>query len=225
MIPRRFPGETAIVSGTGPSLTPDTIELCNQARQDGKARIFAANRAIDVLDADVFHACNWQFYAEYYDRLKDKPCDKWTTRPELEGKYKGVEYIEERWKDGLSKDPSYIHAHHGTGPQLVNIAYLYGCTRLLLVGWDMRYPGKLDDTNRNYSKPRHFFHDEGHAPGEDALTVNHWSRTDASGKKFGLIREMETITPSDYGIEIINVTPNSAMTCFPMGDLKSCLQS
>jgi len=219
LIPRKFPGETAIVAGTGPSLTTDVIERCNQARQDGLVRIFAANRALDVLDADVFHACNWQYYAEYYDQLKDKPCDKWTTRPELEGKYDGVEYIEERWENGLSKDPSYIHAHHGTGPQLVNIAYLYGCTRLILVGWDMRYPGKIDNTNKHYSKPRHFFNDEGHAPGEDSLTVNHWSRTDADGGKFGLIREMSTIIPSDYGIEIINASEHSAMTCFPMMDL------
>jgi len=216
-IPRKFPGETAIVAGTGPSLTPEVIELCNQARKDG-VRIFSANRAHELLDTDVFHACNWQFYDEYYDKLKDKPFDKWTTRPELEGKYPDVNYIEERWENGLSRNPSYIHAHHGTGPQLVNIAYLYGCTRLILVGWDMRYPGKLDDTNKNYSKPRHFF-------GEDVLTEKHWSRTDDQGRKFGLIREMSTIKPEDYGIEIINATPDSAMTCFPMGDLRSCLKS
>ena len=219
LIPRKFPGETAIVSGTGPSLTPEVIATCNQARKEGRVKIFAANRAIDVMDADVFHACNWQFYEAYYEGLKDKPCDKWTTRPELEGKYEGVNYIEERWEPGLSKDPSYIHAHHGTGPQLVNIAYLYGCTRLILVGWDMRYPGKLDSTNRNYSGPRHFFRDEGFPPGEDALTVNHWSRTTEDGTKFGLIREMSTIKPEDYGIEIINATPDSGMKCFPMGNL------
>ena len=187
-IPKQFPGETAIIAGTGPSLTPEDIELCNQARQAGVVRILSANRAHELFDTDVFHACNWQFYNEYYDLLKDKPCDKWTTRPELKNKYEGVKYIEERWADGLSKDPSYIHAHHGTGPQLVNIAYLYGCTRLILIGWDMRYPGKLDDTNKNYSEPRHFF-------GEDVLTERHWSRTDAQGRKFGLIREMETIKP------------------------------
>ena len=82
----------------------------------------------------------------------------------------------------------------------------------------MRYPGKLDDTNRNYSKPRHYL-------GEDVLTEKHWSRTDAQGRKFGLIREMATIKPEDYGIEIINATPGSAMTCFPMRALDSCLQS
>lgn len=223
MIPRKYPGETAIVAGTGPSLTPDQIDLCNRARAAGKVRIFAANRAHEVLDADVLHACNWQFYAAYYDRLKDKPCDKWTTRPELKGKYNGVEYIEERWHGGLSKDPSYIHAHHGTGPQTVNIAYLYGCTRILLVGWDMRYPGKVDSSNRNYAEPRHFFKDEGFPPGEDALTITHWSRTDPDGTKFGLINEMSTIKPEDYGIEIINATPGSAMTCFPMKSLEECL--
>ena len=209
LIPRKFTGETAIVSGTGPSLTPEVIATCNQARKEGRVKIFAANRAIDVMDADVFHACNWQFYEAYYEGLKDKPCDKWTTRPELEGKYEGVNYIEERWEPGLSKDPSYIHAHHGTGPQLVNIAYLYGCTRLLLVGWDMRYLGKTGPNT--YARRRYL--------DEDPLTLNHWPRSGPNGEMEGLIREMNTIKPADYGIEIINCSPGSAMKCFQMGDL------
>ena len=224
-IPRRFPGEVAIVAGTGPSLTPEVIETCNAARADGKARIFTANRAHEVLDTDVIHACNWEFYDTYGDRLKDKDCDKWTSHPSLkDSRPDWLLWIEGRWEPGLSKDPNYIHYHHGSGPQLVNIAYLYGCHRLILVGWDMRYPGKLDNSNKNYAGPRHFFADPGYPPGEDVLTVTHWSKTDDSGKKFGLIREMETIHPADYGIEIINATPGSAMECFPMADLESCLE-
>lgn len=209
MIPRKYPGQTGIVCGTGPSITPQTIEAVNQSGLP----VFGANRAHEIFDCDVVHGCNYQFWDVYWDIIKHKPCDKWTSRKELIGKYPGLEYIEDRWEDGLSRDPSWIAAHHGTGPQLVNIAYLYGCTRLLLVGWDMRYHGKK---RRNQYERRRYLD-------EDVITRNHWPMTGANGEFTGLIKEMETIHPEDYGIEIINCTPGSAMRCFPMRDLNEAI--
>lgn len=222
MIPKRYPGETAIVAGTGPSLTPESIDLCNQARQAGKVRIFAANRAHELFDTDVMHACNAAFYPLWDHLLKGKNFDKWTTNlttstipaPTPGTVSSDVRYISTRWDDGLSSDPSYICAHHGTGPMLVNIAYLYGCTRLLLIGWDMRYPGKVSD--REYNQPRRYL-------GEDKLTLLGWPRTGPNGERPLLIKEMKTINPSEYGIEIINCTPGSALTHFPMRSLTDCL--
>lgn len=213
-VPRRFPGETAIVAGTGPSLTPESIAQCNRLRSDGRVRIFAANRAWELFDCDVFHACNYQFFEVWWSKLQHTTFDKWTTRPELRGKYPGVEYIEERWEPGLSREPNWISAHHGTGPQLVNLAYLYGCTRILLIGWDMRFPGKVDRTT--YTSPRRYL-------GEDSITKGHWPQTGPGGELAGLIREMETIDPAEYGIQIINVTPGSALTHFPMMELTDAL--
>jgi len=208
VIPRKFSG-TGIVCGTGPSITTEAIEAVNTSG----LFIFGANRAWEIFNCHVVHGCNYQFWDHYWPQIKDQPFDKWTTRPELKGKYPGLEYIEERWEPGLSRDPSWIAAHHGTGPQLVNIAYLYGCTRLLLVGWDMRYLGKTGP--REYTRRRYL--------GEDPLTINHWPRTGPNGEQTGLIKEMETIKPADYGIEIINCTPGSAMDCFPMGSLNEAI--
>ena len=205
MIPRKYPAEAAIVCGTGPSITPEIIEAVNASG----LRIFGANRAWEIFNCDVVHGCNYQFWDHYWPQIKEQPFDKWTTRPQLEGKYPGLEYIEERWEDGLSREPSWISAHHGTGPQLVNIAYLYGCTKLILIGWDMRYLGKTGPST--YTRRRYL--------DEDPLTINHWPQTGPNGEQTGLIKEMETIVPADYGIEIINCTPGSAMHCFPFGDL------
>jgi hypothetical protein len=206
LIPRKFEGETAIVCGTGPSITPEIIK----AVDDSGHRIFGANRAWEIFNCDVVHGCNHQFWDYYWPQIQEQSFDKWTTRPELEGKYPGLEYIEERWEDGLSKEQNWISAHHGTGPQLVNIAYLYGCTRLLLVGWDMRYLGK---TGQHQYTARHYL-------GEYPKEMVHWPQTGPNGEQTGLIEEMGTIHPEDYGIEIINCTKDSAMKCFPMGDLK-----
>lgn len=222
IIPKRFPGETAIVAGTGPSLTPESIALCNEARRSGDVRIFVANRAHELFDADVLHACNSAFYPLWWGSIAGKPCDKWTTTLGTQSIpaappgtiSEDVKYINVRWDKGLSQDPSYICAHHGTGPMLVNIAYLYGCTRLLLIGWDMRYPGKIN--NSEYSQPRRYL-------GEDKLTRLGWPKTGPNGERPVLIREMQTIHPADYGIDIINCTPGSALKHFPMRPLAECL--
>ena len=197
-----------VIIGTGPSLTLEQIEKVSHLRK------FGANRAFE-FNVDVLHGCNYQFWDHYWPQVKDLPCEKWTTRPELKGKYPGLNYIEERWIDGLSTDPSYVAAHHGTGPQVLNLALHYGCKVMFLIGWDMKFPGKID--NRRYTGKRHYF-------GEDPLTEIHWPKTSPDGSLGGLIREMETIHPEDYGIEIINCTPGSAMTCFPMMDLDKALE-
>ena len=202
---------TAIIFGNGPSVTEDQIKLAEQAKRRGLAKLFGCNMAYQFIDIDVLHGCNYQFWDYFYpldERLRNGKFDKWTTRPELEGKYPGVQYIREEWIPGLSTDKSYIAAHHGTGPQLVNLALHYGMKKMLLLGWDMRHKGK-----------RHFF-------GEYPEPMRHYTKgLGPDGELLGLIKEMETIKPEDYGIEIINCTPDSAMKCFPMGNLEEELLS
>lgn len=194
---------TAVIIGTGPSLTDDQLELCSHMPR------FGVNNAFQ-LGLDVHLACNWQWWDEYWPEIKDDPCEKWTPRKKSADKY-GVNYIEEVWIDGLSTNKTKIAAHHGSGPQIVNIALHYGVKRMLLIGWDMRYPDKVSD--KQYKSDRHYF-------GEYPSKLQHWPKTGAQGQLEGLIKEMETIKPEDYGIEIINCTPNSAMKCFPMGNLE-----
>lgn len=196
-----------IVVGCGPSLSPDQLGKVKHLKR------FGANRSFE-FDLDVVLGCNYQFWDHYYARIKDYRCHKWTTRPELCGKYPGLNYIEERWEDSLSTDPAYVCAHHGSGPQILNMALHYGCKVMLLIGWDMRYPGKVD--RRTYTGRRHYF-------GEDELTATHWPMTGENGELSGLIREMETIDAGALGVEIINCTPDSAMRCFPMMDLDTAL--
>lgn len=198
-----------IVAGTGPSLTP-YIAACNQARASRKARLFGCNNAIFHLELDAHLACNYQWWDYYADQVRDYPCHKWTTRPESARNYPWVRYIQERWIPGLSTDTSFIAAHHGSGPQILNMALHYGCKTMLLVGWDMAHRPGLK---------RHFFGD-----GEYPEPMRHFTKgLGPNGELLGLIREMETIKPEEYGVSIINCTPGSAMTCFPMGNLEDYL--
>lgn len=199
--------------GTGPSLTPEIIAAAIQARKENKIRLFGCNAAIFAAPLDVHLACNIGWWVHYAQQVKDLPCSFWTPRREIADLHSWVNFIEERWESGISIDPSWICAHHGSGPQIVNLAYHFGCRRMLLVGWDMRFAAKVSNTE--YQAPRHFF-----AGGEYPAEIQHWPRTGPNGELTGLIKEMETIRPEDYGLEIINCSPGSAMTCFPMGKLE-----
>jgi len=191
-----YQNQTAIILGTGPSLTPEVVDLCKESG----LRLFGCNNTFE-FGLDVHLACNpawWDYYGTAFAG------EKWTW-DEPTAKKHGINYIAGKWEPGLSTDPNYIHYHHGSGPQIVNIALHYGITRMLLVGWDMKYGEK-----------RHYF-------GEYPPPLLHFPKTGPNGEMTGLIKEMETIKPEIYGIEIINCTPGSAMKCFPFGRLEDYL--
>lgn len=197
--------KVAVVIGTGPSLNDEQLKLIAPFFKLG------CNNVYQIVDLDVHLACNWQWWQEYYEDIKPHRCAKWTPRKEIADKFDDVNYIEEVWKDGLSTNPNRIHAHHGSGPQILNMALHYGCTHIALIGFDMHYPNKVDD--KNYLGKRHYF-------GEYPKHLQHWPKTGLKGEFIGLIKELETINPADYGVEIINCTPHSALDHFPKMDLK-----
>ena len=197
-----------VIIGTGPSLT---VEQISKVRH---LPLYGANRAFE-FDIDVVLGCNLKFWAKYWDDIKDLRCDKWCSHDDIElERYPGLKHIKGLWEPGISIDRNFIHAHHGSGPQIFNLAYHYGVRTFILIGWDMRFPGKIND--RFYEGKRHYF-------GEDDCTKSHWPKTGPSGELTGLINEMKTIVPEDYGIEVINCTPDSAMRCFKRMDLDEAL--
>ena len=97
---------------------------------------------------------------------------------------------------GFSADPEVIHYGSNSGFQALNLALLFGGDPIILVGFDMRVvEGK-----------RHFFGD--HPPGLSNTTTyqNFVAHFDRAMKK------------SPTAAKILNATPGSALTCFPMVD-------
>ena len=84
-----------------------------------------------------------------------------------------------------------------SGYQAINLAYLLGATRIILLGFDMS----------NHSGLSHFFgdHPDEFAGGSDP-------------KRF--IAGVNTIKPEDYGIEIINCSRVTELDAFPRMSLE-----
>jgi hypothetical protein len=178
------------------------------ARRNGYS-LFVCNDAFLVApDAQLLHACNWQWWDARWEQVKDLPCEKWTTRKESAEKY-GINYIGEVNERGLSRDPSILHHGHSSGYQLVGMAYRAGFERIVLLGYDLRYAPDYDGRNRQIgSGPRHFF-------GEYQRELQHWPSVQVNGGVHTELVDLYRSVAEQGLVEIINCTPDSALDCFP----------
>lgn len=98
--------------------------------------------------------------------------------------------------NGLSRDPQVVHAGGNSGYQAINLALHLGATRIILLGFDMQL------TRGQY----HWFGRHGHG------------LANADPSKY--IHNFRSIIPSEYGIEIINCTRETALDMFPRMSLE-----
>lgn len=197
-----FRNNPGIIIGTGPSLD---VEMVKRAQACG-AKLFGINNTYLDFDLDVWIACDPSWHRIYSpvkgDFLKfhwDKSiCDK-----------HGYHYIEGRWGtgpnrcDGLSLDQRYIAYGHSSGFQALNLALHFGCSPILLVGYDMHYD----------SSARHYFSGLSGTDGEYPQEIRKFSKFN------GLVTCYEQVAKQK--LNIINCTPGSALRCFDDSDLYS----
>jgi hypothetical protein len=197
-------------------LTGTDLAAVAALRRANKLRVFAMNNTFEDYKGaiDVFTACDPAWWTHYGERLNEHKyqssqgsfeawhwdehtCKRW-----------GLYHVPGKWGDGLSLDPSYIHYGHSSSYQLLNLAVLYGCTRILLLGFDMSYPR---------GKPRHYFNSLSEHDGEYPAALRKWSSFT------GLLACFKTIAEQAEKLrtfEIINCTPMTAMSWFPIRRLE-----
>lgn len=200
-VPRRWPGETVVVAAPGPSLTQEACDRC------------WGHRAIAVQDAyrlmpwaDVLYGCDRKWW-EYHSGAPDFAGERWASvgnssndNDVIADKYH-LRLVEGRAGNTFSTDPRRIHYGSNSGFQAVNLALLFGAERVILIGFDMRVvDGK-----------KHFFGD--HPPP---------LRMPTRYERFALcFAEAAKHLPA--GVEILNATPGSALTCFAQVTLDDAL--
>ena len=219
-----FKGETAVLIATGPSITQEQLDIVQKAQEDGKCKVITVNNAYQVAPwTDAHISCNddwWQYYWPRDQVLRELPCAKYTWYSNVAENY-NITYIKAIVKDGLSTDPRILHINHGSGPMAINLALHYGVKKLLLIGHDMKFAKDYDGAKKEAgSKRRHFF-------GEYPEKLRHWPSVKVGltkpGVMDGLIEAYDTMVPqlSSVGMEIINCTPGTALTSFPVSTLEN----
>jgi hypothetical protein len=107
-----------------------------------------------------------------------------------------------------------LHWGHGSGYELLGVAYHYGVTEFVLIGYDLRFPAGYDGMKKVAGGDRHFF-------GEYPKELQHWTKYNIGdgGELNGLLDCYRTIDTDALNIRIINCSPGSALDFFEMGTL------
>lgn len=163
-------------------------------------------------DAKLLYGCNHEWWAHYWDDVKDLPCEKWTTST-IAASAHGINWIAERHAPGLSMDPDVIHHGHGSGYSLVSMAHRAGADRIVLLGYDLKYAPDYDPANRDVgSSPRHFF-------GEYPPGMQHWPSVKVKDGVHVELRDLYREIKEQNVVEVVNCSPGTAMDSIPIRNI------
>lgn len=207
---------TVVCIGTAPGLTLEQIQI---ARDKGY-RLFGCNNVYQIVpDLELLYGCNQAWWQTYWGQgLKDHAAEKWTTNLNAAREF-GINWIGERRGLGLCTEEEVIFHGEGSGYSTVGMAHKKGATRVLLLGYLLKYAGDYDGKARRVgSTPRHYF--EG---GEYPAHLQHWpSQQVKDGVHVELVDLYRSIHEQGL-IEIINCTPGSALEgVIPSGCISTC---
>lgn len=188
----------AVIIGGGPSVTQDQIDLIREAHESGNVYVIAINNSYQIAPwADVLYACDVIWWEWHYEDTVDFKGLRITPALRAKQNYPDLIWIEgEAHDQGLSKRQDSIVNGRIGGYQAINLAVNFGAKRILLIGYDMRNIGGLS-------------HWHGDHPNKQRPIWTH------------RIEHFRNMLPDlkEWGIEVINCTPGSALDAFPMSDL------
>jgi hypothetical protein len=197
-VPKLWPGGTVVCMASGPSLTQEDADYC-RGKADGVIVVNTTYQRApwaDVLIASDVRWWNWHKGAKDFGGLK------YATSKHV--RWSGVHVLKNTGPNGLETEPTGLRHGLNTGYRAVNLAYHFGASRILLLGYDMKRdmgPGRLEH-----------WHGDHPVPSRSAYPV--------FVKHFRSIAEPLKAA----GIEVLNCTPGSALDCVPVADLRSVLQ-
>ncbi len=191
--------KTAVILAGGPSLT---LEQIDAARHSGHHTIVVNRTYQKFLDANVLYAGDYLFWKTYIADVKLKFKGKLVTQDaSAAARWPTVTLVRGTNREGLGRER--IHQNGNSGTQALNLAFLLGYERIVLLGMDMK-------TGPNGEKHHHPDHE---SPCVQGQTFGEWLH-----KLDKVARDFKTTK-----CEVLNATPGSAMKCFPMVDWREVL--
>lgn len=199
---KKKPEKDIICLATGPSLTK---EDCEKARESGKELIVINDNYRMIPDADVLYACDQRWWEYHIPNIQKTFTGEkvMKVRDDRERKFcsdHGITPI--RGTDGRGVGRDCLHFGSNSGYQAMNLAYLRGATRIILLGYDMQVNGKA-----------HWF---GSHPKENGMTDGAYS---SYVPRFDSI----AVDLTSEGVQVVNCTRETALHQFPRAKLEDVL--
>jgi len=198
-IPPEWTGETAFLLGGGPSLRSFDAE-CLRGR-----RVIAINNSWELAPwADVLYFCDEKWWRWYGEKAATGFVGRYIVTPALHVPDRRGRLIKLTGATGLETDPCGLRHGSNSGYQAINLAYHFGARRIVLLGYDMNVNGSTHwHAGHPTTKPEAF-----------QQTLDN-----AMLPKFPTIVE----PLATAGVEVLNATPGSALTCWPIVPLGDTL--
>ena len=199
--PLEWPGATVVIIASGPSLTEDQcsdVELWRGTPAPELRRVIAINTSyLRAPFADVLYACDGAWWSMYHERALETfpPYRCWTQDDHAAKKY-GLRYVKSEATRGLSRLKGVIHQGKNSSYQAMNLAFLAGARRFILLGVDCK------GTHWHGDHPEGLNRTLPHAIWKSAFE--------------DLARDFKR-----DGVEVVNCSPGTALTAFPRGDLET----
>lgn len=190
-------GGLIVCVASGPSLAGWQVEAVRKSR----AFTIATNTSFRAVDGGICYGCDSQWWAVYADEVKAKGLAGWTQDRDA-AKRHGINWIESKAGHGLCREPNKIHQGGNSGFQAVNLAYHLGARTIVLVGYDMQRTPRAT-----------------HWHGEHPEQLG-------NAEKCAMWRAAFPALASDLkaeGVDVVNCTIATALTCFPKADLRDVL--
>jgi hypothetical protein len=198
-VPRAWPGETAVIIATGPSLTVDDVEYCR-----GKARVIAINNAYELAPwADALYGTDARWW-HWHKGVPSFTGAKWSMEHSQWGPYRAlypdVQRLKNNGANALEHDPTGLRNGRNSGFASINLAVHYGVSKVILLGYDMQPRGGKS----------HYF-------GE------HPNKSKSPYPQFRAAFETLVKPLKKKGVDIVNCSRNSALNAFYKAELRSVL--
>lgn len=195
---------TVVCIAGGPSLNAEQLAHVQATRGLDRVRVIGVNNAYQAAPwLDVVYACDLMWWKKYHADVKARaPQAETVTQDASAHKQYGLTTrIRGSARDGLGTQE--IHTGSNGGHAAVNLAYLWGARRILLLGYDM----KLSSDGRRH------WHADHPAPCIQAQHFSNWIHRFES-----TARDLERL-----GIEVLNCTPDSALPWFDRATIQEAL--
>lgn len=211
-LPRMYEGQTVFILGGGPSLKETNLKLIKGRPVVGCNDAFRLGSWVDWC---VFGDKRWFLWQRNNGLHTYEELAKWENREQvvccvpqlLDHKASYWPWLKILRRDearfGLSVEPDTVCWNRGTGGTALNVAFLLGASRIVLIGFDM----KMVDGKHNW-------HDL------------HQKRERSQIYQASMMPFLKPMSDAMKvtGLQIVNATPGSSMNLFPIMPLEVVLE-
>lgn len=196
---RRWAGMTCVCIASGPSLSDDQLEAVRDAHGRYDVRVIAVSDNYRRAPwADVIYAGDLRWWQLHGDAARATGAELWTQ--DWAASQLGVNRAPGANGEGLGR--YQVNTGGNSGYQAINLAYLWGCRRILLIGYDMQATGGR----------KHWFGDHPRQLIQEQL-FDEWLH------RFKQL----AVDLQGAGVTVLNCTAETALTAFPRADIREAL--